>query len=76
MADLPGLGHNLAQFKHEPLDVSLEIRVAMAITKKLPKDIDNLIIQNIALVFLEIDLCVVRIVHSLGEYQEEVTING
>lgn len=75
VADLPAWGHNLVIFKHEPLDDNLEVAVSMAITRKLPVDIENLIITGIALEALEIDLCIVRIRHMLGEYAGEVRLN-
>jgi hypothetical protein len=74
VADLPAWGHNLLQFKHEPLSPSLSVMVKTAILRKMPVDIRNLFIIKIAVEFKEIDLCYTNIVHRMGTYVDGVLI--
>jgi len=74
VADLPSWGHNLTQFKHSPMTTSLEVVVKISIRKKMPIDIRNLIITQIAVEFREIDLFHVAISHKIGTYAGEVLI--
>jgi phage baseplate assembly protein W len=74
VADLPTWGHNLTQYKHEPLGSDLEVMVAMSITEKMPMDVKNLQMRNIAIEFQEIDFCYVVIDFAIGVFEGEVTI--
>lgn len=72
MADNPSWGHNLGQFKHEPLSENLNVMVEMSIQDKMPRDIDNLAIGGVSCDFQEIDLCKIIIDHQLGRYEVEI----
>ena len=74
VADLPAWGHNLSQFKHAPINPTLNVLVKVAILKKMPVDIRNLVITNIAIQFKEIDLFHVVVVHRIGKYVDAVLI--
>lgn len=72
LADLPAWGHNLSAMKHEPQGVNLEVMVEMSITRKMPQDIDNLVISGVRVEFEEIDLCKVSINHRLGAFEDRI----
>ena len=74
VADLPGWGHNLKSYKFEPMNLSLEVAIGMAITTKLPQDIDGLIFRGILVEFLEIDLCKIIIRHQFGDTVTELQL--
>lgn len=74
VADLPGWGHNLAALKHEPQGVNLNVLAEMSIAVKMPQDIENLVIQDIIIEFMEIDLCKITINHYLGNYKESIEL--
>ena len=74
MADNPGWGHNLLGLKHEPQSVNLNVMAEMSITIKMPKDIENLIIHGVSVEFMEIDLCKIVIQHSIGVFEEKITL--
>lgn len=74
MADHPSWGHNLAQFKHDPLDTTLEIRIKLAIFNKLPVDVRDIVIQSIGVEFIDIYRCKVLINHQIGIYTGEVIL--
>ena len=74
VADLPGWGHNLIQFKHEPLDVNMEVMMEMKITVKLPRDIPGIILKGIRVEAVEIDKCHVFINFGYGEFTGEVSL--
>jgi len=74
VADLPAWGHNLSRYKHEPMTPTLAVLVKTSIIKKMPADIENLIITGIAVKFIEIDLFHVTISHRIGVYADEVLI--
>lgn len=68
VANHPSWGHNLAQFKHDPLSENndLEVRIEMALARKLPLDIEDLRLVAIKVEVLDMDLCKVTIVHQFG----------
>lgn len=74
VADLPGWGHNLSRYKHDPITPTLGVLVKTSILKKMPTDIRNLIITGIAVRFVEVDLFHVAVSHKIGTYVGEVLI--
>lgn len=74
VADIPDWGHNMASLKFEPPGETLNVMAEMAIMVKMPRDIENLIIQSVDVEFTEIDLCQITINHSLGNYEETVSL--
>lgn len=76
MAHHPSWGHNLSQFKHDPLCAggNLEVLIEMAIARKLPVDVQGLILKGVNVVVKEIDLCRVEILHQFGAQSEEVNL--
>lgn len=66
MANHPSWGHNLTQFKHDPLSPDLAILMELAIVAKLPRDIPDIILLGIDVTNLDIDLCRVVIRHQFG----------
>ncbi len=74
LADLPGWGHNLIAMKHEPQGIDLEVMAEMSIAYKMPQDIANLVIGSVKVEFTEIDHCRVIINHSLGVFEETISL--
>ena len=64
----PSWGHNLGKFKFEPLSQNgdLEVRIELSLTRKLPIDIEELVILAVHVDVLDIDLCRITIVHQYG----------
>lgn len=74
LLDKPGWGHNLATLKHEPPGDNLSVVAQMLIVEKMPKDISGLIINQVRVTFTELDVCVIEISHSLGDFEQEVNL--
>ena len=72
MAHHPAWGHNLGQFKHDPLSRDLPVLMEMAIAEKLPIDISDIVLLGIDVDFLDIDLCKVVIRHQFGYTAKEM----
>lgn len=68
VANYPSWGHNLSRFKHDPLseNCDLEVQLEMALSRKLPQDIDDLRLVAVNVEVLDIDLCKITIVHQYG----------
>lgn len=68
IAHHPSWGHNLSKFKHDPLaeNNGLEVQIEMALTRKLPLDIEDLRLVAVNVEVMEMDLCRVTIVHQYG----------
>lgn len=64
----PSWGHNLSQFKHDPLTTNhgFETLVIMAISRKIPLDIDNLRLISVSVKITGIDSCLIAITHQYG----------
>lgn len=74
LADLPSWGHNLKGFKFDPLNLSLDVAIEIAIIEKLPRDIADLVFVGIRVEALEIDLCKIVILHQFGETVTELKL--
>lgn len=66
VAHRPSWGHNLSGFKHEPLSEDLEILIEISLSRKLPIDIDDLILLGVHVEMLDIDLCRITVAHQYG----------
>lgn len=76
VANDPSWGHNLSQFKHDPMAVGsgLEVQIEMALARKMPIDIADLRLIGVRVVVESIDLCRVIIVHQYGRENREITL--
>ena len=76
MAHYPSWGHNLTTFKHDPLSKGndLDVLMEMAIARKLPIDVEDLILKGVNVVVLDIDLCRIEILHQFGFQTEEIRL--
>ena len=76
MAHHPSWGHNLLQFKHDPLSEygNLDVLIEMEIAVKLPIDIEDIILVGVDVKILDIDLCRVDIWHQFGKTTTEVSL--
>ena len=74
VADLPAWGNNLGAFKFEPPSPDLKTLIQMSILSKMPRDVENLIILEVAVDPIEIDYLRVTIVHQIGIVQEAVSL--
>jgi hypothetical protein len=66
VADLPGWGHHLTGFKHDPQSTHLAVAIEMSIARKLAQDIKDLILLGVGVEFIEIDLFKIIIRHQFG----------
>lgn len=64
----PSWGHNLSRFKHDPVSrgSDLEIQIEMALSRKMPQDIEDLRLVSITVEVLDIDFISVIVVHQYG----------
>lgn len=64
----PSWGHNLSRFKHDPASTgsNLEVQIEMALTRKMPQNIENLRLVSINVEIQDIDLISVIVVHQYG----------
>ena len=74
VADLPAWGRNIDRFKFEPVGPDFRIMVQMSILSKLPRDVENLLIREVAVDSIDIDLHRITIVHQVGALQETVSL--
>ena len=66
VAHNPSWGHNLFLFKHEPLSENLEILIEISLSRKLPIDIEDIVLLGVHVDILEMDLCQITVVHQFG----------
>lgn len=76
VANYPSWGHNLSQFKHDPLAVGgdLEVLIEMALSRKMPIDIEGLRLVGVRVDVDDIDLCRVTIVHQYGVENQQIQL--
>ncbi len=74
IADKPHWGHNLGVFKFEPESPDLAIAIEMALTEKLPRDVDDIVLRGVGVEVREIDLFVITILHQFGITTSEATL--
>lgn len=68
MAHHPSWGHNLGALKHDPLSKNsgIDVVAELAITRKLPIDIPEIILKSIRVDIPDFDLLLIRIQHQYG----------
>lgn len=68
VAHNPSWGHNLSRFKHDPVSggSDLEVRIEMALSRKMPQDIEDLRLVSVNVEVLDIDFVSVLVVHQYG----------
>lgn len=74
MAHHPAWGHNLAPFKHDPTARNLDVQIEMALTRKLPLDVKDVVILGVRVILPDIDLCTIHIRHQFGDYVNQVNL--
>jgi len=76
MAHYQAWGHNLTPFRHDPLSKGgdLDVLMEMAIARKLPIDVEGIILQGVNVVVMDIDLCRIEILHQFGFQAEEIRL--
>ena len=76
VAHNPSWGNNLRYFKHDPMSPgsNLEVLIELALTRKLPLDIEDLILLGVKVEALEIDACKITIVHQYGVVEETLDL--
>lgn len=76
VAHYPSWGHNLSRFKHDPVSKGnhLEVQIEMAISRKMPQDIDDLRLVSVKVEVLDIDLISVVVVHQYGSDNLQVNL--
>lgn len=76
VANDPSWGHNLNQFKHDPLSVGndLDVQIEISLTRKMPLDIEDLRLIGVQVIVEDIDLCHIIIVHQYGQENLELTL--
>ncbi len=66
VAHNPSWGHNLSRYKHNPINETLEILIEIALSRKLPVDIEDLVLRGVHVEALDIDLCRITVIHQFG----------
>lgn len=68
VANYPSWGHNLNQFKHDPLAKggNLEVLIEMSLARKMPIDIEDLRLIGVRVDVDDIDLCHITVIHQYG----------
>lgn len=74
IADHPSWGHNLTGFQFDPESSNLAVRIEMAITAKLARDVQDMVMLGVRVDFIEIDLCRVVIRHQFGNTTKELRL--
>lgn len=74
VASFPSWGNTLNKFRFYPQSSALAVMVESEIVRKMPVDVYGLVIRAISVVFLEIDLCNVRINCGIGTFEEVVRL--
>lgn len=76
VANDPSWGHNLRQFKHDPMSVGndLDVQIEIALTRKMPLDIEDLRLIGVQVIVQDIDLCTIIVVHQYGQENLEMTL--
>lgn len=76
LAHHPAWGSNLGQFKFEPLskESGIDVVIMLAITRKLPQDIEGVIVTGIDVQILDVDLCKVVIQHNFGRTEQVIQL--
>ena len=76
VAHNPSWGNNLNYFKHDPISPGgdLEVLIELSLTRKLPIDIEDLILLAVKVEVLGIDLCKITIVHQYGVVEQTVDL--
>lgn len=76
VANNPSWGHNLTQFKFDPTSdrTNLEVQIEMALTRKMPLDIDDLRLVSVNVVVQDIDLVHISVVHQYGPENLEISL--
>jgi phage baseplate assembly protein W len=72
IADLPAWGHNLIQFRHDPLDRMIETKMRVAIFQKLPIDIPDLDIHDVNIEAASVDRANIWISHGFGVFRGQI----
>ena len=67
MAHNPSWGQNISAFKHDPLGNDISIQIEMAISYKLPIDIEDIQLIGIETAIEDIDLLKIYIIHQYGD---------
>lgn len=62
----PSWGHNLEAFKFDPLNENLAILIEMAISRKLPIDVNDIILNGVNVEVINVDLCRIDVLHQFG----------
>ncbi len=68
VAHNPSWGHNLSRFKHDPASAGsdLEVQIEMALTRKMPQDIEDLQLVSVNVEAMDIDMVSITVVHQYG----------
>lgn len=76
VANYPSWGNELFRFKFDPLSKGndLDVLIEMAIARKLPVDIDDLILLGVDVQVNDIDLCTITILHQFGATVAEASL--
>ncbi|MBE6441328.1 MAG: hypothetical protein E7022_03215 [Desulfovibrio desulfuricans] len=76
VANNPSWGHNLSRFKHDPLSEGngLEVQIELALSRKMPLDIDDLRLVAVNVEVRDIDLAHVVIVHQYGQENLQIKL--
>lgn len=76
IAHHPSWGHNLNRFKHDPLSEGgdLAVQIEMALSRKMPQDIEDLRLVAVKVEVLDIDLCRITIIHQYGRENEQIRL--
>jgi len=72
----PSWGHNLSRFKHDPASKGndLEVQIEMALTRKMPQDIEDLRLVSVKVEVKDVDFISVIIVHQYGSDNQKIKL--
>ena len=77
VAHNPSWGNNLIGFKFEPLsnnNTDLEVMIELAIARKLPIDIEGLVLLGVRCEMINFDLCKITIIHQYKAESYQVSL--
>ena len=76
LAHHPSWGSNLGRYKFEPLsrESGLDVVIMLAITRKLPLDVEGVMISGVDVQILDVDRCKVTIAHNYGITEETIML--
>ena len=74
IASFPSWGNMLSKFHFHPQGTALSVMVESEIVRKMPVDVYGLVIRAISVVFLEIDLCNIKIDCGIGVFEDVVRL--